>query len=344
MMWNNLKTFKEMGKPTSDILVQLFCCLFFCLSLSSCGARGNASAAGGGTVDGSDTAASALSREAAADGEGLPLLAVTIEPLRYFTEALAGSRFRVVSLVPRGSSPETYDPTPRQLVDFSRSRAYLRIGYIGFEQVWAERLAGNAPQVAVFDTSQGVELIRDEAHHHASHSHEAHHSHAPHSSEGVEPHIWNSATNARIIARNILQALSTLDTAGTALYRARYDSLCRRIDRTDSLVRATLARPAASRAFLIYHPALSYFAREYGLRQIPVEVAGKEPSPAQLEQLVRLCRELQVRVAFVQPEFDRRNAQLVADHVGARVVDINPLAYDWEAEMLRTAEALAVDN
>lgn len=327
-----------MGKPTSDILAQLFCYLFFCLSLSSCGGRGNASAAGGDAMDDSDTAASALSHAATAGGDELPLLAVTIEPLRYFTETIAGGRFRVVSLVPRGSSPETYDPTPRQLVDFSRSRAYLRIGYIGFEQVWAERLAGNAPQVAVFDTSQGVELIRDETHHHGTHSH------ASHPEEGVEPHIWNSATNARIIARNILQALCTLDTAGTALYHERYDSLCRRIDRTDSLVRATFARPAASRAFLIYHPALSYFAREYSLRQIPVEVAGKEPSPAQLEQLVRLCRELKVRVAFVQPEFDRRNAQLVADHVGAKVMDINPLAYDWEAEMLRTAEALAVDN
>lgn len=94
-------------------------------------------------------------------------------------------------------------------------------------------------------------------------------------------------------------------------------------------------------AFLIYHPALSYFARDYGLRQISVEAGGKEPSPAWLKELVDRCRRERVRVIFVQPEFDRRNAELIASQTGIRVVDINPLAYDWPQEMLRVARTLS---
>ena len=91
---------------------------------------------------------------------------------------------------------------------------------------------------------------------------------------------------------------------------------------------------------MIYHPALSYFARDYDLLQLPIEAGGKEPSPAHLKELVDLCKEEEIRVIFVQPEFDRRNAELIARQTGTRVVDINPLAYDWEAEMLRTAREL----
>ena len=78
-----------------------------------------------------------------------PVITVTIEPLRYFTEAIAGDEFTVVSMVPKGSSPETYDPTPQQLVDLAQSKAYFRIGYIGFEQTWTEKLTDNAPPPAI---------------------------------------------------------------------------------------------------------------------------------------------------------------------------------------------------
>lgn len=69
-----------------------------------------------------------------------PVITVTLEPQRYFTEAIAGDKFKVVSMVPKGSSPETYDPVPQQLVSLGDSKAYFRIGYIGFEQTWMDRL------------------------------------------------------------------------------------------------------------------------------------------------------------------------------------------------------------
>ena len=256
------------------------------------------------------------------------IITVTLEPLRYFTEAIAGENYQVVSMVPKGSSPESYDPTPQQLVNLSKSQAYFRIGHIGFEQAWMKKLEANCPDMKVYDTSKGVDLIRDKGHWHGDHFHKG----------GVEPHIWNSTQNALIIADNIYQALCELDSTHQADYKNRLDSLKQSIQQTDAETRKLLEN--ADSTFLIYHPALSYFARDYGLKQISIEEGGKEPSPAQLKKLIETCRNENVHTIFVQQEFDQRNAQLIAHELGIDIVSINPLSYDWTEEMLRTAKAL----
>lgn len=284
---------------------------------------------------------------------GKQVITVSIEPLRYFTEAIAGPHWKVETLVPKGASPETYDPTPRQLAQLAQSKACLRIGYVGYEQVWSSRLAENAPHVPFINVSDGIDLIYDShhAHHHPHHDgaavgnyQEEEHHHANEEGAGVEPHVWNSPANARIIAGHVLRALEALDHSRADEYRQRYDSLCLRIDRCDSLIRQVLSQPEASQAFMIYHPALSYFARDYGLTQIAIETDGKEPSAARMKELTDLCSSQGVKVIFVQPEFDSRNAETIASQTGTRIVSINPLAYDWEAELLSTAQALVVPS
>ena len=257
-----------------------------------------------------------------------PILTVTLEPLRYFTEAIAGNQYQVVSMVPKGSNPESYDPTPQQLVSLSQSKGYLRIGYIGFEQVWMKKLEENNPNLKIFDTSRGVDLIRGEGHWHGDHFHEG----------GVEPHIWNSTRNALVIAENIYDALCELDSTHQSVYQERLDSLKQTIKHSDEKIRSLLEN--ADSTFLIYHPALSYFARDYGLKQISIEEGGKEPSPAQLKALMETCRKENAHTIFIQQEFDQRNAQLIADELGTQIITINPLNYDWPEEMLRIAEAL----
>ena len=257
-----------------------------------------------------------------------PILTVTLEPLRYFTEAIAGDNYEVVSMVPKGSSPESYDPTPQQLVNLSKSQAYFRIGYIGFEQAWMKKLEANCPYMKVYNTSKGIDLLRDKGHWHGDHFHEG----------GVEPHVWNSTQNALIIADNIYQALCELDSTHQEDYQKRLDVLKQTIRQTDANVRTLIEN--ADSTFLIYHPALSYFARDYGLKQVSIEEGGKEPSPAQLKTLIETCRNEKVHTIFVQQEFDQRNAQLIANELGVNIVSINPLSYDWVKEMIRIAEAL----
>ncbi|KAA6350359.1 zinc transport system substrate-binding protein [termite gut metagenome] len=260
--------------------------------------------------------------------EGQRIITVTIEPQRYFTEAIAGDKFTVMCMVPQGSSPETYDPVPKQLMELSRSEAYLRIGYIGFELSWIDRLTSNAPQVQVFDTSKGIKYIRTSKHT-LRDFHE----------NGIEPHIWCSTTNARIIADNTFNALCTLDKENESYYLTRYDSLCQRIERIDSIIRHIL-KGKTHCTFMIYHPSLSYYARDYDLQQICMEEGGKEPSPAHLEELIKKCKTGKVSVIFIQPEFDHRNAETIAKETGTAIIPINPLSYDWEEEMIKVANSM----
>lgn len=258
------------------------------------------------------------------------IITVTIEPLRYLTEQIAGDKFKVVSLVPKGSSPETYDPTPQQLVKLGDSEAYFRIGYIGFEKTWLERLMENTPHMQIFDTSMGIDLI------YGTHRHgEGEHAHIH---EGVEPHIWNSPVNAQIITKNILLALTKIDKENEEYYTERYKALDKQLEKTDSLIKEKLKD--ADKVFMIYHPALSYFARDYGLKQISIEAGGKEPSPVQLKNLINESHKENVKIIFVQQEFDVRNAELIAKETGSKIVPINPLSYNWNEEMINVAKAL----
>ena len=256
------------------------------------------------------------------------VVTVTIEPLRYFAEQIAGPHFKVVSMVPEGNSPETYDPTPQQLIDLAHSEAYFRIGYIGFEMSWMDKLKSNVPQMKVFDTSTGVNLIRD-THEHDGHVHEG----------GVDPHIWNSTVNAHIIVRNICNALCQLDSANSSFYTHRLDSMNAVIDQTDTEIRSIL-KEGSDKAFLIYHPALTYFAHDYGMEQICIEEGGKEPSPAHLKELILKAKADGIHTIFVQKEFDQRNAEAVATETGTKLISINPLSYQWREEMIRIAQAL----
>lgn len=256
------------------------------------------------------------------------VITVTIEPLRYFTEAIAGDKFDIVSMVPDGSSPETYDPTPQQLVALAQSKAYFQIGHIGFEQTWMQRLQANAPHLLFYDMSENVPLMEGTCHETHQHNHD----------HNVDPHIWNSTKNAEIIVKNIYHALCQLDSIHQTYYAHRLDSVTTLIRETEKQVQVLMQD--ADRTFLIYHPALTYFARDYNLQQISIENNGKEPTPAHLQSLIRASRENKARVIFVQQEFDQRNAETIAKELDVNVIPIHPLSYNWQEEIIKIARAL----
>ena len=254
-----------------------------------------------------------------------PLLMVSIEPLRFFTEQIAGENFRVETLVKQGSSPETYEPTAKQLMILSRSSAYIQVGNLGFERTWLNRLKENAPNIRISDSSKGIMLLKGE------------HSHA--GETDTDPHTWTSAKNAEIIVRNILETLCEIDSTNSKQYKARAEKLLSRIEKVDKHIIKTLS-DQEDRTFMIYHPSLSYFSRDYGLKQLCIEEGGKEPTPAQLKQLIKKCKQSNVKTVFVQQEFSKAAAKLISAETGAKIVEINPLSYSWEKEMLKIAKSL----
>ena len=275
------------------------------------------------------------------------VVTVTIEPQRYFAEKIAGDKFKINCVVPAGQSPETYDPTPQQMIQIGRSIAYLRIGPIGFEQAWMDKIRENNPKLQVFDTSEGMNLLTDtedddHAHEHGTHDHDAHAGEEAHHHHhgGVDPHIWSSIAGAKVVAWNTLNAFIDLDPDNTEYFWQNYNKLVDEIDKTNTEIKQLLD-PLTDRTFIIYHPALTYFANEFNLTQLCIEMDGKEPSPAQLKRLVETARANNARVVFIQQEFDQKNAELIAKETGCKLTVINPLAYDWTKEMIHIAKALA---
>lgn len=264
-----------------------------------------------------------------------PQLTVSIEPLRYFVENIGGDNFRVSTLVPAGASPETYELTPQQVVEVSQSRAYFSIGTLGFEQTRLKQLLDNEPNLLAVNVSDSIPLLTSEQtccnHHHHDHHHEG---------ESIDLHTWASPTSAEHIVRRICATLVEIDSINAPLYQQRTDSLLAHIEQVDQTIRATL-RPLQNRTFLIYHPALGYFARDYGLQQFAVEQDGKEPTAERLQELIHQAETEGIKVVFIQKEHSGRAAQRIAEATGGRVVSINPLAYDWDKEMIRIAKALA---
>ena len=258
-----------------------------------------------------------------------PTITVSIEPLRYVVEQIVGDRYRVVTLMPQGTSPETYEPTPRQMMELGSSELLFRVGTLGFEQTRLPQMAQTAPHCTMVDLARGITPIIDLGHTHR-------HSDA---AESIDPHVWMSTQSLVRMAENVCEAVSQKDTAGAVYYQKRLQAFTHQMDALDAQMRQ-LTQHLSSRTFLIYHPALGYLARQYGLKQLSVEHDGKEPSAAYMQQLIALCRAEGVKVVFISKEHSGKAAQRIAQEIGARVVEINPLDYDVKGQMTSIATNL----
>ena len=251
-----------------------------------------------------------------------PVVTVTIEPLRYFVEQIAGDKVSVTTLVPKGSSPETYEPTAQQMVNMSQSALFVKVGNLGFERTWMEKLNTLTSHITIVDTSEGIEYVS-----------------AP--DRGItDEHTWMSTKNALVIAHNIYLALTKVDSSSSVYYKERYDSLVASINKLNSTITQQL-KSIDNRSFIIYHPALTYFAKDYSLTQLALEEDGREPSAASLAKLITNAKKLGTKLMFVQKEFDNRNREIITIETGVKTVDINPLDYNWDKQMTLVANALA---
>lgn len=261
------------------------------------------------------------------------ILSVTIEPQRYFLEQIVGDKFKVISLVPSGANPESFDPTPSQMMALDNSRGYFRIGFLGIESSLIDKIK-NQSSLEIANCSKGITIIGDD-HDHSSEESLHHDGH-----EGGDPHYWSSITSAKQILNNMYDMIIKIDTSNQIVYTNNYNNELQKINNTDSIIKSYLSQ-SDTKAFVIYHPALSYFADEYNLEQLSIEHDGKNPSPTQLKKLIDEAKEKKVKVVFIQAEFDSKNAEVIANQIGAATYSINLLSYDWHAEMINIAKAIA---
>lgn len=260
-------------------------------------------------------------------------LTVTIDPQKYFLSTIVGDHFKVECIVPSGSNPESADFTPSQMMGLNKSLAYFKIGYMGIENTLIDKVSQSNPTLKIVNCSEGIEVL-------GGHDCEGDHHDHNHGHAGGDPHTWSSVKSARIIAENMYKAVLYLDNANASDYTSNYNELLAEINQTDSIVKSYLEK-APSKSFIIYHPALTYFADEYGLTQYSIEHEGKNPSPSQLKELIDKAKAEGIKVVFIQREFDVKNAETVAKAIGAKTVSLNLLSYDWSKDMINIAKALA---
>jgi zinc transport system substrate-binding protein len=270
---------------------------------------------------------------------------VSIVPQKFFLEQIGKDLVEIRIMVQPGASPATYEPKPKQMKDLMTTKLYFAIG-VPFENAWLSKIAATNPQMKIVHTDQGIEKLPMVSHHHHEDGDEDHgaeeteHSDAGHSSEPhsdvteLDPHIWLSPSLVKIQARTILNALVEADPVHRSIYENNFREFVGRIDQLDTDLKKTFSG-ARGLKFMVFHPAWGYFAHDYGLTMLPVEIEGKDPKPAQLMELIRHAREEGIRVVFVQPQFSSKSAEMVAGEIGGKVAVADPLAEAW-IENLRT--------
>ena len=265
---------------------------------------------------------------------------VSIVPQKTFVEKIGGESIKVSVMVQPGANPATYEPKPRQMVALSRAKAYFAIG-VPFETVWLNRISAANPGITVIHTEEGIEKRIMEGHLHGEEGHSAHEKGEREQVEehhGVkDPHIWLSPRLVKVQARNILNGLLRIDPARGASYEKNYKSFIAEIDDLDTEIKGIFAGKGEGKAFMVFHPAWGYFAQAYGLKQVSVEMEGKEPGPVDLKELIHHAREKGIKVIFVQPEFSTKSAEAIARAIDGEVVFANPLALDWAANLKKVA-------
>lgn len=251
----------------------------------------------------------------------------TITPIKFFADQIVGDSLTVKVLVPNGISPETYSPSPKKIQEISGASTYLMVGSLGFEMGGMDRLNELNPDMDIVDLSQGIDLIKTVAERHGDHYH-----------YGVDPHIWLSPNEVKVIVNNIYSAVVKLKPDSELFFKENRDRLIADID---SLHLEIKDRLKSASAFAIYHPTLGYFAREFNLEQYSVESDGKAPSVTKMVDLVDNLNRLKIKTVLIQAEFNQESARSLADEIDGDVKMIETLNYDWFNQMRGITNAIA---
>ena len=268
-------------------------------------------------------------------------IAVTILPQQEFVEQVCGEYHpQIMVLIPPGASPATYELTPKQMQMIGDADIYFKLGSgLPFENIWLDKIADLNPGMKIVDCSEGIEILTGMAEEHEIHAHDDAEENRGHHHHGADPHIWCSPLNVKIMVDNIATSLIELDPKHKEVYEKNAPIYKSRLDELDNEIKAKLAI-ISTHDFIIFHPAWGYFAHEYDLNQIPIEIEGKEPRADDLMKLVRLSKEKNIQTVFASPQFNTESAKMIAHEINGKVEFIDPLAKEYIANLREVSSKL----
>lgn len=257
-------------------------------------------------------------------------IVVSVAPLKYVADRITGGDFNVEVLVPEGASPETYSPTPRQMISVENASYIFVTNLIDFERELVRKLPADIRENGVTDVSRGIKLLYG-THHHLD-------ADAEESSHGADPHIWTSPAGLKQIASTIYNKIAE-NNPDSLKYTKAYTLLMAELEGVETEIRDKL-NGSGVEYFIIYHPALSYYARDFGIEQMSIEDEGKEPSAAHMGRIVERASRDGVKTVMYQREFPRTTVETLAKDIGAVPTEVNPLAENIVGELLRITDII----
>ncbi|MGO8820614.1 MAG: metal ABC transporter solute-binding protein, Zn/Mn family [Desulfomonilaceae bacterium] len=256
-----------------------------------------------------------------------PNVFVSIEPIEYFVKRVAGPLADVSVLVGPGQEPHTFEPTPKLVAKLADAQVLFKIGF-PFEEALIKKAGSTFKNLKVVDLQQGIKMRTiSEAEEESDHDAGVAHGHSHEASE-VDPHTWLDPQLAKIQAKTIADTLIRIDPDHRAIYEENLTKFQSDLDKVDNQLRSSLA-PVKGKSFFVFHPAFGYFGDEYGLKQVAVEIEGKEPTARQLVRLIEQAKAQGVKVMFAEPQFPKKTAETLAKSIGGAVVLIDDLAPDY---------------
>jgi zinc transport system substrate-binding protein len=240
---------------------------------------------------------------------------VSILPQKFFVEQIAKDKAEVSVLVKPGAGPDNYEPTMAQVQNLNQASLYLRIG-VPFEEAFLPKIKAQNQTLKIVDTREGIE-IKDK-----------------------DPHIWLSPELVKIQAQTITTALIDASPKDEEFFKSNLKQFLQEIEKNQQEIQAIL-KNAKNKKFLIFHPALSYFASEFNLTQIPIETEGKEPGIKELNRVIETARQEKIKIILVEPQFSQKKAKAIAEQINGQVREIDPLSEDYFNNLKKIAEVIA---
>ena len=252
-------------------------------------------------------------------------MVVTIAPEAEFVKAVGGDKVDVTVMVPSTADVHTYEPLPSQLSEVAKARMYVEVGSsLEFENNYLDKLKASNPSMLIVNASQGIELMP---------------SSEEDGDETIDPHVWLSPRNAKIMVENIYQGLVQVDPANQAYYQKNRDQYLEKLDELDK--NTTEILNGKTKPILIYHPAFGYYARDYNLTFIGVMVNDEEPSAQRIARMVDVARENNITVVYLEPQYNSKFMDSLANQIGGQVIVVSDLDENYLENMKNVAIAFS---
>lgn len=270
---------------------------------------------------------------------GKPIISVSIPPQAFFVEKIAKDSVEINILIPPNSDEHTMEFKPQALKKLEQSEIYF-LADLELEKILEKKFKSVLKNVKIVNINEGIHLLEGGHDHEHEHDHDHDRHHAEEHDEHNDPHVWLDPILVKKLAQNITQALVQSFPNNKEFYEANLANFLKELDQMDAQIAEKL-KNIKRNEFIVYHPSWAYLAKRYNLVQIPVEIDGKEPKSKDLQNLIKLAKEKDIRVIFVQLGFPENSAKVLAKELNAQIVSINHLARNWDEELLKSIQALS---